>query len=105
MRKILAIGLTLVFLLGGAAVAVAAYDHARRDVIAPGVEVAGVPVGGLHADAARAKVRAALREPLSQPVVVRSRGRHWTLSPAKAQAAVDVDALVERAVTDSRQGS
>jgi lipoprotein-anchoring transpeptidase ErfK/SrfK len=105
MRKALAVALTLVFLFGGAAVAVAAYDHSRRDVIAPGVEVAGVPVGGLHADSARAKVRAALREPLSRPVVVRSRGRHWTLSPAKAHAAVDVDGLVARAVADSRQGS
>src|SRR6188472_611908 len=106
MKKALAIGLGVIFfLLAGAAVAVAAYDHAHRDVIAPGVSVAGVPVGGLHADAARARVRAALRAPLTTPLVVHSRGRHWTLSPARAHAAVDVDGLVARAVADSRQGS
>jgi lipoprotein-anchoring transpeptidase ErfK/SrfK len=104
MRRLLAVGLTLLFLFGGVAVAVAAYDHARRDVIAPGVRVAGVPVGGLHADAARARVRAALHDPLTTPVVVRSRGRHWTLSPAQAHAAVDVDALIDQAVADSHQG-
>src|SRR5262245_29274551 len=105
MRKVLVLGLTLVFLLGGAAVAVAAYDHAHRDLIAPGVKVAGVPVGNLHADAARAKVPAALHRPLSEPIVVRSRGRRWTLPASKSQAAVDVDSLVDKAVNDSRQGS
>jgi lipoprotein-anchoring transpeptidase ErfK/SrfK len=106
MKKALAIGLGVIFfLLAGAAVAVAAYDHAHRDVISPGVRVAGVPVGGLHAAAARARVRAALRAPLTTPLVVHSRGRHWTLSPARAHAAVDVDGLVARAVADSRQGS
>src|SRR3954451_5822321 len=105
MRKGLVIGLTLVFLLAGAAVAVGAYDHARRDVIAPGVRVARGPVGGRHAAEAPARVRAALRAPLTRPLVVHSRGRHWTLSPARAHAAVDVDALVARAVADSREGS
>src|SRR3954447_26005441 len=99
MKKGLAIGLGVIFfLLAGAAVAVAAYDHAHRDVIAPGVRVAGVPVGGLHAEGARAREGAALRTPLSTPPVVRSRARHWTLSPARAHAAVDVDGLVARAV-------
>src|SRR3954463_2720754 len=106
MKKALAIGLGVIFfVLAGAAVAVAAYDHAHRDVIAPGVRVAGVPVGGLPADEASARVRAALRAPLTTPLVVRSRGRHWTLSPARAHAAVDVDGLVARAVADSREGS
>src|SRR3954468_12290835 len=88
MKKGLAIGLGVIFfLLAGAAVAVGAYDRAHRDVIAPGVRVAGVPVAGLHADEARARVRAALRAPLTTPLVVRSRGRHWTLSPPPAPAA------------------
>src|SRR3954465_10122408 len=106
MKKGLAIGLCVIFfLLAGAAVAVAAYDHARRDVIAPGVRVAGVPVGGLHAAEARARVRAALRAPPPRPLGGDSRDRHWTLSPARAHAAVDPDALVARAVADSREGS
>ena len=96
MRRAIAIPLLVIVLLagGGAAVAVAEYDHARRDLIAPGVRIAGVPVGRLHADAARARVAAALRGPLSEPVVVTARGRHFTLSPARTHARVDVDALV-----------
>ena len=107
MRRAIAIPLLVIvlFAAGGAAAAVAAYDHARRDLIAPGVRIAGVPVGRLHADAARARVAAALRGPLSEPVVVTARGRHFTLSPARTHARVDVDALVADAVTRSRDGS
>src|SRR3954470_9916215 len=105
MRKGLVIGLTLVFLLAGAAVAVGAYDHARRDMIAPGVRVAGVPVGGLHAAAARARVDAALRAPLSRPVVVHAGGRTFRLPAARARERVDVDGLIARAVALSRRGS
>jgi lipoprotein-anchoring transpeptidase ErfK/SrfK len=106
MRKTVAIALAVVLVLaGGGAVAVAAYDHGRRDLIASGVRVAGVPVGGLRAGEARARVREALRGPLSTPVVVRARGRRFTLSPARVRARVDVDALVARAVEHSRQGS
>ena len=32
------------------------YDHSRRDLIANGVTVAGVSVGGLHENAARVKI-------------------------------------------------
>ena len=68
MRRAIAIPLLVIVLLagGGAAAAVAEYDHARRDLIAPGVRIAGVPVGRLHAAAARAPGwRRALRGPLS----------------------------------------
>jgi hypothetical protein len=33
------------------------YDHSRRDVIANGVRIDGVSVGGLHAAAARTKIQ------------------------------------------------
>ena len=106
MKKTVTIGLAVVLLLaGGAAVALAAYDHGRRDLIADGVSVAGVPVGGLRADVARARVDSTLRAELSRPVVVRARGHRFTLSPARAHARADVDALVARAVARSREGS
>src|SRR4051794_39277516 len=106
MRWRLALVLVLVVLLaGGGTAAVAAYDGARRDVIAPGVRVAGIPVGGLHADAARARVTEALRAPLSRPIIVRARGRTYKLTAARAHKRVDVDGLVARAVTLSRRGS
>jgi lipoprotein-anchoring transpeptidase ErfK/SrfK len=98
--------LALVLVLaGGGTAAVAAHDSAHRDVIAPGVRVAGVPVGGLHAPEARARVVAALQAPLSRPVVVRAGGHKFTLPAARAKERVDVDGLIARAVAVSRQGS
>jgi lipoprotein-anchoring transpeptidase ErfK/SrfK len=106
MRRAVVIPLVLVLVLvGGAAVAVAAYDHARHDLIAPGVRVAGVPVGGLHAPAAQAKVERALARPLARPVVVQAAGRRFTLPAARLHARVDTRALVEQAVAASRHGS
>ena len=51
------------------------YDHGRADVIAKGVKVAGIDVGGLHREAALARLRDSIDTPLQQPVVVRS-GSH-----------------------------
>src|SRR5436190_24057055 len=106
MRKAIVIPVLAVVILGaGAAAAVAAYDHSHRDVIAPGVQIAGVPVGGLHAPAAAVRVRSALTAPLARPVVVRAAGHRFRLSPARVHARVDVDSLVSRAVAISRDGS
>jgi hypothetical protein len=95
--------LCLVLLLVGAG-AVYAYDHGRRDRIAKGIMVNGVPVGGMSADAARAKLRAALLEPLNRPVEVRHRGRRFVLTSDRARIGLDVDGSVDRAVDASRQG-
>jgi lipoprotein-anchoring transpeptidase ErfK/SrfK len=99
---IAAIGAVLVLLL---ALAAYLYDHARRDVIAGGVRVDGVNVGGLHEAAALKKVTRDLHLRLNRPVTVRSSGRSWTLSSREAQLAVDVRNMVAQAVGVSREGS
>src|SRR5467141_1619833 len=73
----------------GAAVVVLAlamylYDHSRRDVIANGVRIDGVSVGGLNAAAARAKVQRDLGGRLAQPVTVRYGSASWVLNPREA---------------------
>src|SRR3954447_4367421 len=50
-----ALGFLLV-LAGAAVVAAYAYDHGRRDTIAPGVRIGGVAVGGLTTAAARRRI-------------------------------------------------
>jgi lipoprotein-anchoring transpeptidase ErfK/SrfK len=87
------------------AVAAYVYDHARRDVIARGVRIAGVPVGGLHEAAAREKIRRALIPQLQRPITVRSGPRAWHLSANDVHLVVDVQGMVARAVSDSREGS
>ncbi len=81
------------------------YDHSRADLIAPGVRVAGVDVGGLRAETAIGRLRDGIATPLDRPVVVTSGARRFTLSPRQAGVAVDVRSLVDAALRVSRTGS
>jgi lipoprotein-anchoring transpeptidase ErfK/SrfK len=81
------------------------YDSSRKDVIASGVRIAGVNVGGLHAAAARTKLERELVTHLDEPVVVHVGGRHWALTSSEAGLRVDVANMVDQAVAASREGS
>ena len=81
------------------------YDHSRRDVIAKGVTVAGVPVGGLHEAAARAKLERDLVATLNGPVTIRYGGRSWHLEGRRAGLRVDVANMISQALQASRGGS
>src|SRR5437764_5794153 len=99
---IAALAAVLVLLL---ALAAYLYDHSRRDLIAAGVRVDGVYVGGLREGAALKKVRRELGVRLDRPVTLRSPGRSWTLSSREAKLAVDARNMVAQAVSASREGS
>jgi hypothetical protein len=45
-----------------------AWDRGRADVIAPGTQIAGVEVGGLHTARARALVQARIADRLQRPL-------------------------------------
>jgi lipoprotein-anchoring transpeptidase ErfK/SrfK len=81
------------------------YDHSRRDVIANGVKIDGVSVGGLHAAAARAKVQRELLARLGEPVTVRAGSQRWTLVPREARLTIDTTNMVAQALSASREGS
>ena len=95
----------VVLVLGASAVAAYAYDSSKKDTIAEGVVVAGVHVGGMTADQARAKVSAELTGALDQPVVVRGHGQRFTLSAKDAGVQADVGGMIDEAVAKSREGS
>jgi lipoprotein-anchoring transpeptidase ErfK/SrfK len=97
-----AVGALIVVLL---AVAMYVYDHSRRDVIAHGVRIGGIDVGGMREGAARAKVERELVARLNRPVTVRSGSAKWTLEPREADVKVNVGSMVARAVAVSREGS
>jgi vancomycin resistance protein YoaR len=96
-------GLVSVLLLAAGALYV--YDATRSDLIAEGVTVNGVSVGGLKANEARVVLRRALADPLQRPVVVRHGDRRFKLTARRARVEVDVDASVDRALDVSHTGN
>ena len=103
-RLIAVVALTITVLLVGAG-SLYAYDREVRTKIADGVTVNGIDVGGLTPAQAKAKLQATLLEPLSRPVSVRYKGRRFTLTPAQASVAIDVDGSVDRAMAASTTGN
>jgi lipoprotein-anchoring transpeptidase ErfK/SrfK len=95
-----AVGVLVVALL----VASYLYDRSRRDLIAPGVSVAGIDVGGLRAPAARKRLSAELRAERARVISVRYRGRRFTLTASHARLTADVNAAVNEAIRVGRGG-
>ena len=102
-RTVIAIAALLV--LAALAGAMIAYDHSRSDLIAKGVMVGGVDVGGLHEDQARAKLQRELLTPLDRPIVVRAAGQRFQLTPTEARIHADIAGMAYAAVHRSRRGS
>ena len=61
------------------------YDHSRRDLIANGVKIDGVSVGGMRQAAALTKIQHELNARLSRPVVVGAGSHRWTLGSREAR--------------------
>jgi lipoprotein-anchoring transpeptidase ErfK/SrfK len=95
----------LLLALVGGAVAAYAYDSSRDDLIAEGVTVAGVDVGGMRVDAARRAVARQLEEPLGQPIAVKRGKKRFRLSAEDAGVEADVAGMVDEALDKSRDGT
>src|SRR5439155_16776160 len=93
---------TLLVALFATAAAVYAYDRSKRDVIAKGVQVNGVDVGGLTSPQAARTLRATLLAPLDRPVKVRYRKRRFTLTPREAAIGIDIGGSVAQALERAR---
>jgi lipoprotein-anchoring transpeptidase ErfK/SrfK len=103
-KWVIGIGAILVLVSVGAG-SLWAYDRSQSDMIAKGVRVDGIDVGGLSRAAATAKLQQRLSRPLQRAVVFQGNGRTYTLTPAQAGAHVDVSSLVDQAVDESRSGN
>ncbi|MDQ3588019.1 MAG: L,D-transpeptidase/peptidoglycan binding protein [Actinomycetota bacterium] len=100
---ILVAALLLVMVSG--AVSVYAYDASNENRIAEGVTVAGVAVGGMDVEAARAKVQRQVAAPLDRPLIVRRGKKRFTLSAEDAQVNADVGGMIDEALRRSREGT
>jgi lipoprotein-anchoring transpeptidase ErfK/SrfK len=103
-RAIIAVTVLLAA-LAALAVAVIVYDGGRKDTIAQGVTIGGVEVGGMKRDAAAAKLRREILDPLNQTVTVDHGSRRWRLTAREAKVATNLEATVDDALQRSREGN
>jgi lipoprotein-anchoring transpeptidase ErfK/SrfK len=87
--------------LGGA---MYAYDHARANEIAKGVEIGGIPLGGMSVAEARARLEREIMRPLERPIVIHHDKKTWKLGPREAHIRADLSAMVDEALAKSRSG-
>jgi len=86
------------------AVVAYAYDSSQKDKIADGVTIGGVDVGGMDEAEAKRSVRRELLGPLRHSLRVGYDGRHWDLPGKSLKVHANVDAAVEQALSESREG-
>src|SRR5215210_2309418 len=103
-RWFILVAVLLLVLIGGA-VAAFAYDSSRDDLIAKGVTIAGVDVGGMTTAEAQRAVERQLKEPLEQSIRVRRGQTRFMLSAEDAGVKADVGGMVDEAHQASRDGS
>jgi lipoprotein-anchoring transpeptidase ErfK/SrfK len=101
-QKSFILAATAVFFLVLGAVAVYAYDSSRDDLIANGVTIASVDVGGMNSAEARAVVRREVAAPLERSIEVTHRDKRFTLSAEDAGLRADVGGMVDEALRKSR---
>lgn len=75
-----------------------------KDKIAPGVKVAGIPVGNLTKEQAAAKLARPFSSPPSFSLAFSWEGRTWTYQAADIKASYDVAAAAARAYDVGRKG-
>lgn len=98
-------GAVLVVLLAALVAGTYAYDQGREDTIGKGVTIGGVDVSGLKREAAEAKLRRAILEPLNETVVVDHGAKRWRLTAKEAKVATNLSATVDEALLRSREGN
>ena len=105
MRTRLIVLATVLVLLGlGGVAGVYFYDQGKQDLIAQGVKVNGVPIGGMTRAAAEQKLSATLLEPLDRPVKVRYKDHTYTLTQKAAAIGIDIRGSVDKAMRRSQEG-
>ena len=88
----------LAVLLALAALPAFVHAAAPEPVVAPGVTVGGVPVGGLTRAQATAVVREQVARPLGRQLVVAVGAKRFSVLPRDAGVAIKLDLLVTRAL-------
>lgn len=103
-RPFIVVTVVVTALLLGA-VGLYAYDATREDRIAEGVRVAGVDVGGMSSERARAVLERTLLPLLDRTLTVRAGERTFHLTAREARVGADLTGMVDEALRAGRGGS
>lgn len=105
--RVIVLALVALVVIGGAGVALAAYDHQQdyASRLLPGTRIAGVEVGGLDRDAALAAVSDAIRPQLDRTVTVSWRSESWTTTPRGLGAVDDASDVIDAALEEGGDAS
>ena len=102
--RLLALAVFVLLVGLGAVAGVYFYDESKKDQIAEGVKVNGVPIGGMTVPQAEKKLSATLLAPLDRPVKVRYQDRTFTLTQKAAAVGIDIQGSVDKALKRSQEG-
>ncbi len=104
-KRLIVLTAVMAFIALGVVGGAYAYDHAKRERIAAGVEVNGVAIGGMTRAQAEAKLRQTLLAPLDRPVKATYHNHTFTLTPTQAAIGIDIHGTVDKALARSQAGN
>jgi lipoprotein-anchoring transpeptidase ErfK/SrfK len=95
----------LLAVIAAALIGLYAYDRGNSEVIASGMRIGGLDVGGLSRAAATQRIHSSLIAPLARTVTIRFGDRAWQTSGRQAGVNFNTNATVAQAISVSREGS
>ena len=104
-RWVVVLVAVLVVLVVGGGAAAYALDRSRSDELAQGVRIAGIDVGGMTTDEARAVLERRIVPRFGRPIVVVDGTRRFHFTTDQAKLHVDVAGMVRSALERSRTGN
>ena len=81
------------------------YDDSKKNLIAEGVKVNGVPIGGMTRVQAEKKLSETLLAPLDRPVKATYKDHTFTLTQKAAAIGIDIRGSVDKALKRSQEGN
>jgi lipoprotein-anchoring transpeptidase ErfK/SrfK len=96
---------TAIVAAGAGGGALYAYDSSREALIAQGVTIAGVDVGGMTVGEARAAVERRVAAKLERPLTIRYGERGFVVPAERLRVRADIEAKARQALARSRTGS
>ena len=80
------------------------WENGRADVLAAGITIAGLDVGGLHADRARTLLEQRIVVSVERPLRLTSGDHSFVVDPSRAGLHVDVDGMLAQALQENHGG-